>query len=57
MDCNPTTPRRVGRSAIATAAIATVLATTFVVAPAHAANTDIGYPTFSGARHPCPIPG
>ncbi|WP_285136746.1 Ig-like domain-containing protein [Microbacterium sp. lyk4-40-TSB-66] len=57
MDCNPTTPRRVGRSAIATAAIATVLATTFVVAPAHAANTDIGYPTFSGSPTPVPDTG
>ncbi|OYC97783.1 OmpL47-type beta-barrel domain-containing protein [Microbacterium sp. Yaish 1] len=57
MDCTPTTSRRIGRTAIATAAVSAVLAATFAVAPAHAANTDIGYPTFTGSPDPVPDTG
>ncbi|WHE35744.1 Ig-like domain-containing protein [Microbacterium sp. BDGP8] len=57
VDCTPTTSGRLGRTAIATAAVTAVLATTFAVAPAYAANTDIGYPTFTGSPNPVPDTG
>ena len=57
MDSPHRTSRRTCRAAIGTIASAAVVATLVVAAPAQAANTDIGYPTFSGSPTPVPATG
>lgn len=57
MDSPHRTNRRTCRAAIGTIASAAVVATLVAAAPAHAANTDIGYPTFTGSAQPVPDTG
>lgn len=45
------------RGGIAATAALAVIGTTFLTAPAQAANADIGYPTFSGSDTPVPATG
>ncbi|WP_370582542.1 Ig-like domain-containing protein [Plantibacter sp. VKM Ac-2885] len=54
------TPKRGSRGwrgGIAATAALAVIGTTFLTAPAQAANADIGYPTFSGSDTPVPATG
>ena len=46
--------RGAARGALAAAAIAAVVGSTLLATPAVAANSDIGYPTFSGSPNPVP---
>lgn len=48
---------RACRAVAATIGATAVVATIVVAAPAQAANTDIGYPTFSGSPQPVPATG
>lgn len=48
---------RGARGALATAAIAAVVGSTLLATPAFAANSDIGYPTFTGSEQPIPDTG
>lgn len=57
MDSPHRSSRRTCRAAIGTIASAAIVATLVAAAPAQAANTDIGYPTFSGSPTPVPATG
>ena len=49
--------RGASRGALAAAAIAAIVGSTLLATPAVAANSDIGYPTFSGSETPVPATG
>jgi hypothetical protein len=51
------TPRHGARSAVAVIGAAAVIGSCFLAVPANAANSDIGYPTFSGSPTPVPATG
>lgn len=52
-----TIPRRIARSAVVAAGLAGIIGSCLIAVPAHAANDDIGYPTFSGSPEPVPATG
>ena len=52
-----TTSRRIPRATIAAAGLAGIIASCIIASPALAANTDIGYPVFSGSAQPVPETG
>jgi hypothetical protein len=52
-----TTSRSIPRATLAAAGLAGIIASCIIATPAQAANSDIGYPVFSGSQEPVPATG